>query len=311
MKKRDINIVYMGTPEFAVPTLEALNQHYNVIAVVTVPDKIKGRGKHLLPSEVKIKAEELGLRILQPINLRSERFVEEIMDLNPDIIVVVAFRILPPEIYNIPKYGTFNIHGSLLPKYRGAAPINWAIINGEKTTGLTSFLLQEQVDTGDILFQKETRIANTDTFGDVYDDLKQLAPTLAIETVEKLMSKNYTAIKQNDELATPAPKLFPDQCKIDWSQPAKQIKCFINGTSPTPGAWTIFKGQRLKILRAEINTGAKLHPGVFEISKSTWKVGCGTDYIDILEVQFPGKRPQKFNEFINGWRGENTGKFTD
>lgn len=309
MKKKDISIVYMGTPDFAVPTLEALNNDYNVLAVVTLPDQLKGRGKHLLPSDVKVKAEELGLRILQPRDLRSERFINEMTELNPDIIVVVAFRILPPEIYSLAKLGAFNIHGSILPKYRGAAPINWAVINGDKTTGITSFLLKEKVDTGDILLTKETRIGNTSTFGDVYNDLKELTPILAKETINLIASGNYTPKEQSDEEATQAPKLFPEQCQIDWNQPARVVKNFINGTSPTPGAWTMLRGQRVKILRADLESGNKLEVGQYEITKHAWKVGCESDYVQILELQFPGKKVQTFNEFKNGWRGDAEGRF--
>lgn len=309
MKKKDISIVYMGTPDFAVPTLEALNEEYNILAVVTTPDQLKGRGKHLLPSDVKVKAEELGLRLLQPRDLRSERFINEMKELNPDIIVVVAFRILPSEVYSLAKIGAFNIHGSILPKYRGAAPINWAVINGEKTTGITSFLLKEKVDTGDILLTKETRIGNTSTFGDVYNDLKELAPILAKETVNLIASGNFTPKEQSDEEATQAPKLFPEQCEIDWNKPARVVKNFINGTSPTPGAWTKLRGQRVKILRADMESGTKLGAGEYEITKHAWKVGCESDHVQILELQFPGKKVQTFNEFKNGWRGESNGRF--
>lgn len=309
MNGRDLRIVYMGTPEFAVPTLEKLNEKYNVMAVVTVPDKLKGRGKHLLPSEVKLKAIELELPIMQPISLREERFIDELKSLKPDIIVVVAFRILPPEVYKIPALGTFNIHASLLPKYRGAAPINWAIINGEKTTGLTSFLLKDEVDTGDIIIQEENRIGSTKTFGDLYDDLKHLAPAVAVDTIEILKAGRHQLIQQNDAEATQAPKLFPEQCRIDWTRPAKQVKNFINGTSPVPGAWTLYKGERIKILRADVNAGKSLNSCEFEINKKHWRVGCGDGNIDILEIQFPGKKAQKFKDIINGWRSENIGKF--
>ncbi len=309
MKKKDLNIVFMGTPDFAVPTLERLNSLYNVISVVTVPDKIKGRGNHLSHSEIKVKAQELGLRLLQPNNLNSERFINEITDLKPDLIVVVAFRIIPPSIYKIPKLGAFNIHASLLPKYRGAAPINWSIINGDKISGLTTFLLKEKVDTGDILLQEETRINSNMTFGDLYEKLKISAPAIAVDTIELLKSGRYNAISQDHTLATNAPKLFPADCEINWNNSAKQVKNLINGTSPTPGAWTIFNGKRIKILRAELGTGRQLNIGAYEISKNNWKVGCGEDNIDILEIQLPGKKPQKFIDFLNGWRGENTGNF--
>ena len=306
---RDIKIIYMGTPEFAVPTLKALNDNYTVQAVVTVPDKPKGRGKQVLPSDVKIMAAELGLPVLQPEKLKDEDFVRQIKEFAPDIIIVVAFRILPEEIYTLSRLGTFNIHGSILPKYRGAAPINWAVINGDTETGLTSFLLKKEVDTGDILLNIKTEISESTTFGDLYYELKDKAPQLAIDTVELLVAGNYTTQSQDESLATKAPKIFSDDCKIDWSKDSMQVKNLINGVSPIPGAWTMWGEQRIKILRAI--PSASFEPqtlGKFRITKNTFDVQCSDGAISILEIQMPGKKSQRIQDFINGWKYETQGK---
>ena len=306
---KDIKIIYMGTPEFAVPTLKALNDNYTVQAVVTVPDKPKGRGKQVLPSDVKIMATELGLPVLQPDKLKDEDFVRQIKEFAPDIIIVVAFRILPEEVYTLSRLGTFNIHGSILPKYRGAAPINWAVINGDTETGLTSFLLKNEVDTGDILLNIKTEISESTTFGDLYYELKDKAPQLAIDTVELLVAGNYTTQSQDESLATKAPKIFSDDCKIDWSKDSMQVKNLINGVSPIPGAWTMWGEQRIKILRAI--PSASFEPetlGKFRITKNTFDVQCSDGAISILEIQMPGKKSQRIQDFINGWKYETQGK---
>ena len=306
---KDIKIIYMGTPEFAVPTLKALNDNYTVQAVVTVPDKPKGRGKQVLPSDVKIMAAELGLPVLQPEKLKDEDFVRQIKEFAPDIIIVVAFRILPEEVYTLSRLGTFNIHGSILPKYRGAAPINWAVINGDTETGLTSFLLKKEVDTGDILLNIKTEISESTTFGDLYYELKDKAPQLAIDTVELLVAGNYTTQSQDESLATKAPKIFSDDCKIDWSKDSMQVKNLINGVSPIPGAWTMWGEQRIKILRAI--PSASFEPetlGKFRITKNTFDVQCSDGAISILDIQMPGKKSQRIQDFINGWKHETQGK---
>lgn len=303
------NIVFMGTPEFAVPTLVNLNERYGVKVVVTVPDKPQGRGKKVLPSEVKNKAVELGIPVLQPERLKDENFINELKDYTPDIIVVLAFRILPEEVFSISKIATFNIHASLLPKYRGAAPINWAIINGEKTTGLTSFILEKKVDTGNILLQKTIDIPDGATAGDLHDLMMPEAAQMAIDTCNLLLTGDYKLMKQDDNLATPAPKIFPDLCKINWNQHAEVIRNFIHGLSPFPGAWTIWNGVRLKILRVEFSCCGKSESGRFSIMDVAMNVQCEKGIISLQEIQLPGKRPMRIQEFLRGYRGEKFGKF--
>lgn len=300
----------MGTPEFAVPVLEKLHQELGVKAVVTVPDKPKGRGRKLSPSAVKIKALELGLPILQPEKLKDENFREELALFEPDIIVVVAFRILPPMIFNLSKIATFNIHASLLPKYRGAAPINWAIINGEKKTGLTTFLIEEKVDTGNILLQDEFEIPENFTAGDLHDFMMPRAARIAVTTCNMLLSSDYVLKKQVDDGATPAPKIFPADAYIDWSKPALQVKNFIHGFSPFPGARTNWNGKLLKILRAKVSSlDRKLVPGEYVIDGKGFFVACADGNIEITELQQEGKKPTDIKSFLNGYRGEKTGKF--
>ena len=247
--KSDKSIIFMGTPEFAVPTLEAIHKEFGVRAVVTVPDKPKGRGKKMLPSPVKLKALELGLPVLQPEKLKDESFYKELKQYNPDIMAVVAFRILPESIFEMANIGTFNIHGSLLPKYRGAAPINWAIINGDKESGLTSFLLKKIVDTGDMLLQNPVKIPEGSTAGDLHDMLMPVSAKLAVDTIKLLLDGDYQLMPQDNSKASPAPKIFREQCEINFAQHARDLRNYIHGVSPVPGAWTIWNGKRLKILR--------------------------------------------------------------
>lgn len=302
-------IIFMGTPKFAVPTLEKLHQKYGICLVVTVPDKAQGRGLKLIPSAVKQKAVELDIPISQPEYLKSEDFIKTISDFKPDIIVVLAFRILPEEVYTLAKLGTFNIHASLLPAYRGAAPINWAIINGEKKTGLTSFLLEKKVDTGSILLTKEFEIPEGYTAGDLHDALMPLSADLAVETCELLLSGNYQLIPQDDSKASKAPKIFPQDCKIDWSLPANQVRNFIHGTSPIPGSWTILDDKRLKIFRAKVTDYKEGIAGFFIIENSQFIVFCGEDAIIIDELQPEGRKPMKIKDFLNGYKGEKQGIF--
>lgn len=307
MKK---SIIFMGTPEFAVPTLEKLNEHFDVKAVVTVPDKPQGRGLKLVPSPVKIKAEELNIPILQPEKLKDEEFINQIKEINPDIICVVAFRILPRDVFIIPKLGTFNIHGSLLPKFRGAAPINWAIINGEKVTGLTSFLIQDKVDTGDILIKRELEIKPSFTAGDLHDLLMPISADLAVETCNLLISGEYQALMQNHEEATAAPKLFAENLKINWASNSLELKNLIHGTSPIPCSWTLWNDKKLKIYRVEISEKSnKLQPGEFVIINNSLLVGTNDFALELSEIRPEGKKTMRTIEFLRGYRGESSGKF--
>ncbi|MFH1049568.1 MAG: methionyl-tRNA formyltransferase [bacterium] len=301
------NIIFMGTPEFAVPTLVELHEVFGIKAVVTVPDKPQGRGKKVMPSDVKIKATELGIPVLQPEKLKDDSFINELKSFEPDIMVVLAFRILPEEVFTISKIATFNIHASLLPKYRGAAPINWAIINGEKTTGLTSFILEKKVDTGNILLQKAMDIPEGATAGDLHDLMMPKAAQMAVDTCNLLISSDYQLMVQDNSLATPAPKIFPEFCKINWNQHAENVRNFIHGLSPFQGAWTLWNGERLKILRVEFSACGKGIPGTFSINDNIMNVQCDKGIISLREIQLPGKRPMKIQDFLRGYRGRKEG----
>jgi methionyl-tRNA formyltransferase len=275
-----------------------------------VPDKPKGRGRELLPSAVKIKAEELKIPLLQPEKLKDTEFIAALSRLKPDIMVVIAFRILPPDVYSLARLGAFNIHASLLPKYRGAAPINWAIINGEKSSGLTSFLLREKVDTGDILLQDTIPIPEGSTAGDLHDIMMPKAAKLACDTCRLLLSGDYKTMSQDNSKASPAPKIFPEQCMINWAQHARDLGNFINGVSPIPGAWTIWEGKRLKILRVEFNSCGRGAPGEYFFEEDHLMAYCQKGLLSILELQVEGKRDMRTADFIKGYRGPRAGVFS-
>lgn len=297
----------MGTPDFSVPTLEEIHSKYGVSCVVTVPDKPQGRGLKLAFSPVKQKALELNIPILQPEKLKDEIFIDQLKSYNPDIIVVVAFRILPKEVFTIPKIATFNIHASLLPKYRGAAPINHAIINGEKITGLTTFIIKEKVDTGNILLKKEVELYDGITAGELHNILMIEAPKIAIDTIELLLSGKYNALPQNEIEATPAPKIFRDFCKINWNNSAVNLRNFIHGLSPYPGAFTKICDNTVKILRVKISNH-KLEPSQFIITNNNLLIGSIDNALEILEIQPENKKVMNIKDFINGWRFEKSGK---
>lgn len=303
-------IVFFGTPEIAVPTLKSLHKEFGVIAVVTNPDKEQGRGKKLTPCEVKLEALSLGIPTIEPVDLKSEQFANTLKALEPDIFVVFAYRILPNEILSIPKIGAFNIHPSLLPKYRGAAPINHAIINGDEITGISTFLMEEKVDAGGILIQEEIPIPENSTAGDLMKIVMQKAPKISIKTINLLLSENYNIIKQDNSLVTKAPKLFKENCKIDFNQPAEKVKNFINGVSPEPAAWTLWSGQNVKIYRAVVNNSSiGLKTNEFAIHSKNFYVGCSDKEIKILEIQLPTKKIMQVSDFVNGYKGPQTGFF--
>ncbi|MCB0725340.1 MAG: methionyl-tRNA formyltransferase [Ignavibacteriae bacterium] len=299
-----MRIVFMGTPEFAVPSLNILLENgYDVPAVVTVPDKKKGRGLKESYSDVKTFALEKGLRVLQPEKLKDEEFVKQLTEIQPDLIVVVAFRILPREVYTIPKLGSFNLHASLLPKYRGAAPINWAIINGEKESGVTTFFLQDKVDTGNIILQKKVRIDEDETAGTLHDKLSFIGEEAVLETVQKIESDSVQVSPQDDTLASPAPKIFKEDCKIDWSLPAEKIYNFIRGLSPYPTAWTTLDGANMKIYLAgmtEMQSDGE--PGSVLIEGKNIFVNTADKKLEITELQLEGKKRIFASDFINGLR---------
>lgn len=302
-----MNIIFMGTPEFAVTSLHSLlNSNHKISAVVTVPDKPKGRGLGIAPSSVKEFALSNNLKILQPEKLRDENFINEVKDLNPDLIVVVAFRILPKEIYSISKYGSFNLHSSLLPKYRGAAPINWAIINGEKQTGVTTFFLQDKVDTGSIILQLKYEISDSDDAGTVHAALASLGAEAVIRTADLIEFNNgkVPAFAQNDSESSSAPKIFKEDCRINWNSSAGNVFNFIRGLSPYPTAFTTLNGKILKIFKTGIvpEDTIKEEPGTLSTGKNNMFVSCGDGKLEILELQSEGKRKMLIADFLNGFK---------
>jgi methionyl-tRNA formyltransferase len=307
----------MGTPHFAVEPLRALIANgFNVVAVVTTPDKPAGRGQKLSQSAVKQFALENGLKVLQPLKLKDTLFADELMALNPDIFIVVAFRMLPEMVWRIPKLGTFNLHASLLPQYRGSAPINWAVINGEAVTGLTTFLIDERIDTGSILLSQKTEISPNETAGDLHDRLMLMGGELVVSTVNLLASGEINPVPQDkffsssDELKS-APKLFKENTRIDWSQSANNVHNFIRGLSPYPAAWTVLKDESegeftVKIFRSLLvdsdNPNNKIGQ-VLTNGKNFLRVKCGNGEIEILELQIAGKRNMPTKDFLQGFRG--------
>jgi methionyl-tRNA formyltransferase len=301
-----MRIIFMGTPDFAVPSLEILLENgYDVVGVITATDKMGGRGnKQLIESEVKQFAKSKGLNILQPEKLKSPDFVETLQALKADLQIIVAFRMLPEVIWNMPRIGTFNLHGSLLPKYRGAAPINWAVINGEKETGLTTFFLQHQIDTGNVLFQTKVEIGENETTGELYNRMKVIGADLVLKTVKTIESGDYAPQLQNDEEATHAPKIFHDTCQIDFNKSTQEVHNFIRGMSPVPTAWTILAEQKLKIFKTLKIIEAHEHaPGSFHSdNKKYLKVATVDGYVDILELQLQGKKRMSAKDFLNGYK---------
>ncbi|MGB9701405.1 MAG: methionyl-tRNA formyltransferase [Candidatus Kapaibacteriota bacterium] len=301
-------IVFFGTPEIAVPVLVEINKLYQVVAVVTNTDKEQGRGRKIQPSEIKVAAEKLNLKLLQPEDLKSEEFENELRQLDSDIFLVFAYKILPAKLLSIPKYGSFNIHPSLLPKYRGAAPINHTIINGDKETGITTFLMEEKIDAGGILLQEKFTLEDDLTAGDLQNIVMQKAPQIAIETIEKLISGDKSVIPQDPSLVSKAPKIFRENCELNFNNPATKIKNFINGVSPNPGAWKIWNGKNIKFLRAKLaESSMHLEPAKYLITQKKMFIGCADGAIEILEIQPEGKKYMKIIDFINGFKGENEG----
>ena len=300
-----MRIIFMGTPDFAVPSLDKLVKNgYHVVGVVTSPDSYGGRGgKLLLQSAVKKYALQNNLNILQPEKLRSPEFLEQLKILKADVQIVVAFRMLPEIVWNMPPLGTFNLHGSLLPKYRGAAPINWAIINGEKETGVTSFKLSHEIDTGDIVMQKKISIENDDTAGSLHDKMMHTGAEVILSTVRLLEKGNISFVKQSEELATKAPKIFHDTCQIEFNNTSESVYNFIRGLSPYPGAWTTLDGYECKILKAEIiEKSPSKAPGTIETDhKKSLYISTQDGFISILELKMEGKRLMDIGTFLNGY----------
>lgn len=300
-----MKIVFMGTPDFAVPSLQILVENgYNIVGVVTATDKLGGRGgKQLLESAVKKYAVSQGLRVLQPRNLKSPDFVEELRSLQADLQVVVAFRMLPRVVWEMPPIGTFNLHGSLLPQYRGAAPINWAVINGETETGVTTFFLKHEIDTGQILFQARMPIHENDTVGEVHDQMMSLGADLVLQTVQAIERNDYTPLTQDESRVSHAPKIFHDTCAIDFDRPTAVVHNFIRGLSPYPTAWTMLDGQKLKVFRTVKVIEAHDHAtGSFHTDQKHFlRIATQDGYVEVLELQLQGRRRMTVKDFLNGY----------
>lgn len=302
-----LKIVFMGTPDFAVASLKALiESKLNVVTVVTAPDKPAGRGLKLTPSPVKTYAESQGLPVLQPEKLRNKDFLNQLRDLAPDLFVVVAFRMLPEVVWSLPKYGTFNLHASLLPQYRGAAPINWAVINGETETGATTFFIEKEIDTGKIIFQTKEAILPEDTAGDVYIKLMESGAALVVKTVEAITGGNYPQIDQPTHAdLKPAPKLFREDGEIDWTKPTVTIHNLIRGLSPYPAAWTSLNALNCKIFKSEIvkEGDESLAPGAYMTDgKTHLTFRTGDGWLAIKELQLEGKRKMATEELLRGYK---------
>ncbi|MCM4173078.1 methionyl-tRNA formyltransferase [Arenibacter sp. TNZ] len=300
-------IVFMGTPDFAVAILDKLiKSDCNIVGVLTAPDKPAGRGRKLNESAVKAFAKEHHLNILQPTNLKDPDFIKELEGLNADLQIVVAFRMLPKAVWDMPNLGTFNLHASLLPQYRGAAPINWAIINGEHETGVTTFFIDDKIDTGEILLQKKTTISDTETAGTLHDKLMYLGADLVLETINKIESKEIVPSKQQEDKALKeAHKLHKETCEIDWKQDIATVYNFIRGLSPYPTAWTtLYYGEEemfLKIYLAKVDLEPhQLIIGTVVATKKELKVAVVGGFINLLEIQLPGKRKMATKEVLNG-----------
>ena len=297
-----MNIIFMGTPDFAVPSLEKIfNSRHKLLAVVTAPDKERGRGQKVSFTPVKEFALENNLPFLQPERLKDNDFITSLKELAPDLFVVVAFRILPREVFSIPTNGSFNLHASLLPKYRGAAPIQWSIINGDKETGVTTFALEDKVDTGNIFIQKKIEILDNDNFGAIHDKLSIIGAGAVIETIDLINLGNFTLQDQDSTLASPAPKINKENGLIDWHKPAFDINNLIRGLSPYPGAYFFFKDRLIKIYKASVNKEKVLKPGEIFSSKKELIIGCGQYALNLLELQQEGKKKLSFSEFLRGF----------
>ncbi len=303
MIRPSLTIVFMGNPDFSVPSLQRLHEsRHQVAAVVTGSDKRRGRGAKHSPSPVKSAARALSLRVIESDNMRSAELHRELQALKPDLLVVVAYKLLPPEVLAIPKIGSLNLHASLLPKYRGAAPIHWAIINGEKETGCTVFLLDEGMDTGKIIGQVKTPVGPLETTGDLYDRLKVTGADLLVRTIDQLADNTATTHIQEDAKATRAPKIHPDDAQIDFNRPADQVHNFIRGMSPFPGAWTRYDGRKLKVYRSEPARGT-LTPGEARILDGEARAGCRDGVVVLVEVQPEGRKRMNGADFLNGLGG--------
>lgn len=300
-----MRLIFFGSPDFAVPSLKKLYElNHKIAAVVTAPDKPKGRGQKIMPMPVKIAALKLNLPVLQPAKLSDPEFKKEVTAINPDLNVVVAFRIMPEWLINLPRLGSINLHASLLPKYRGAAPINWVLINGEKITGLTTFILKKEVDTGDILLQEEIEISENDNYGSLHDKMAVIGAELISRTIDGLESKTLFPRPQGTGQFPTAPKLTPEIGKIDWSKSARMIVNLVRGLSPYPAAYSFLKNKRLSIIRAMVSQKkiSEKHGVIISADvKSGLDVACGDGAVTLLEVKPEARKVMSAVEFIRGY----------
>lgn len=305
---RDLRILFMGTPEFATTILDhVINEDYNVVGVVTAPDKPAGRGRKIHESHVKGYAVKKGLKVLQPTNLKSEEFSEQLNELDPNVIIVVAFRMLPKQVWQYPEYGTFNLHASLLPQYRGAAPIHWAIINGETTTGVSTFFIDEKIDTGEMILQKETTITPDETVGELHDKLMNLGCSTVTETLKLISEDTVTTTPQpQDTTLKTAYKLNNDNTRVNWSLPINEVYNKIRGLNPFPVAYTILHqdNEELRMKLYKVRMQQEEHsksPGTINIEDSTLKIAAKDGFILVEELQLPGKRKMAIKDLLNGF----------
>ena len=304
---RDLRIVFMGTPDFAVATLDAIiKAKFNVVGVITAPDKPAGRGRKINQSAVKTYAVENKLNILQPTNLKSEEFLTDLKALNANLQIVVAFRMLPNAVWKMPEYGTFNLHASILPNYRGAAPINWAIINGETKTGVTTFFIDEKIDTGNIILQEEVSINENEILGELHDKLMTTGSQLVVKTVKKIEKGPVETTKQPEIEEKPAPKIFTETCKINWNAPLNTIYNLIRGLNPYPAAWTTLynNGEEIKVKIYNVKKEEATHQleiGKIIASKNELKVAVKNGYLIIESLQIAGKKKMDSKSLLNGF----------
>jgi methionyl-tRNA formyltransferase len=316
MLPKEIRIVFMGTPDFAVESLKALVESgYQVVGVITAPDKPAGRGRQLSESAVKKYAIANHLNVLQPEKLKNPEFIAELESLKADLQIVVAFRMLPEIVWNMPPLGTFNLHGSLLPQYRGAAPLNWAVINGETETGVTTFLLSHEIDTGQIIFQEKVAIGENDSVGDLHDRMMTVGSGLVLKTVDALAENLIEPIDQdklidNPEQIKPAPKIFKDDCRIDWTRDTESVRNLIRGLSPYPTSWTeLVHREKQELLTAKIYEVSKDHsdlpaaPGTIQTDgRKFLKIACADGWLSITDIQLSGKKRMKIDELLRGFQ---------
>ncbi len=318
MTKEDLKIIFFGTPDFAVESLSRLvDGGYNVAAVVTMPDKPAGRGHQLYQSDVKRYAVEHGLPVLQPVRLKDEEFIKELRSLDAQLFIVIAFRMLPEAVWQMPPLGTFNLHASLLPRYRGAAPINWAVMNGDTQTGVTTFFLKHEIDTGDVIQQRSCPIGRHDDVEAVHDRLMMMGADMVLETVDAIIAGTVKAIPQDQMLtagqeATPAPKIFKDTCRIDWNRPAEALYNHIRGLSPYPAAWTTMADDATgEVTTIKVFASGEPIPfdtneetpaaGTIRADRKTMRVACGDAWLEILSLQQSGKRRMDTDAFLRGF----------